>query len=348
VPEKEQIFTSKKSSSKKIAETQTDGRLSIKAVDQKEPNLLDKSLEMENAALRREAMMLEAEMNKAKQDQQDYVTTIKELYQLAEILKNENQMLVISHEEKQKIHERLLEALNENQMLKQHMDVLMVKRDDNEKAPNDRVSKIRNVIRDVKSTIAEEINGLENLRKASLFAKRDSSKFDFHISEDVSALLNDTHSSEIQRILNTKDAPPPLTGPLLEDRSSTQYYGVPNSSPKGSRYRPSPPHEMDFSPRVSTPVHTQGPRPPKKGSVEMRHGTGDVGGHPFTETDREAMSPGDRQLRGEQENLYRIDSCQSFMPLQVDMIHDDEDRISTTDYRSTTSSPSSPNRLPPY
>ena len=89
-------------------------------------------LEMENAALKRDTEALLAQMNKAKAEKQEYITTIKELYELAEVLRHENVILIGTHEEHRSLQEKLIEALGENQVLKQHLQELTTKSSETE------------------------------------------------------------------------------------------------------------------------------------------------------------------------------------------------------------------------
>lgn len=88
-------------------------------------------------------------MQKAKKEQQESIMTIKELYQLAELLKRENQKLIGVQEEQQHLQQKWLSAVAENQELKQYLDSLMKKHDESSVKKKDQMTqleKIRNVI----------------------------------------------------------------------------------------------------------------------------------------------------------------------------------------------------------
>lgn len=88
-------------------------------------------------------------MKKSRQEQQDSIMTIKELYQLAELLKRENQQLIGVQEEQQLLQEKLVSAVSENRELKQYLDSLAKKqRETTGKKDNhmNQLEKIRNVI----------------------------------------------------------------------------------------------------------------------------------------------------------------------------------------------------------
>lgn len=92
-----------------------------------------------------------AEMQKSKQEQQESIMTIKELYQLAELLKMENHKLIGAQEEQQQLQEKLVSAVTENQDLKQYLE--SIKNDSSVKkgVEMNQLEKIRNVIQYVTS-----------------------------------------------------------------------------------------------------------------------------------------------------------------------------------------------------
>ncbi|ODN00991.1 hypothetical protein Ocin01_05690 [Orchesella cincta] len=216
------------------------------------PQLDNLRLEKENEALRLEAAQLVAEMNKARAEYLECCSTMRELYHIAENLKRDNQNLLQNHEQQQTLQSKLLQALAENREMKEVLDSIVDKQKSSHGFQDDQLSQIRNVIKDVKMTIAQEMQGLAYHPSASAYlAEKDDSDSAFKVGE---SFLNDTNASEIQRILETE--PPEMRrGAAQDDRSSsTQYLTVGGLSGfDGSHYRPSPLADNQFSPKISTP-----------------------------------------------------------------------------------------------
>ncbi len=89
-------------------------------------------------------------MQKSKQEQQESIMTIKELYQLAELLKLENHKLIGAQEEQQQLQQKLVSAVTENQDLKHYLDSVMKKQQNDSVSKTDvhmnQLAKLRNVI----------------------------------------------------------------------------------------------------------------------------------------------------------------------------------------------------------
>jgi len=102
--------------------TQTDSKTPERLMRQQEQrNVRLEQLELENLALKREAQRVLMDLQKAQKDHADSIETMRELYKTAECLKQENQLLLAKQEEQQVIHERLMDAVNENQELKKFL-----------------------------------------------------------------------------------------------------------------------------------------------------------------------------------------------------------------------------------
>jgi hypothetical protein len=129
--------------------TQTDG-LSPEKLTKAQQQVYQKSskdeqLELENLALKREANRVLLELQKAQNEHQESIATMKELYQTAESLKRENQELLGAQEQQQFMQENLIRAMTENQKLKNILEPAMQKVEDSVKKEQEN-AKMRYVI----------------------------------------------------------------------------------------------------------------------------------------------------------------------------------------------------------
>lgn len=85
-------------------------------------------LEKENEALRREASQLLAEMNKTRQEYLECCNTMKELYQIAENLKRDNNSLLQNHQQQQSLQSKLLQTLSENREMKEFLEAVLAEK----------------------------------------------------------------------------------------------------------------------------------------------------------------------------------------------------------------------------
>ncbi|CAL8112934.1 unnamed protein product [Orchesella dallaii] len=282
-------------------------------------------LEKENEALRLEAAQLVAEMNKARGEYLECCSTMRELYHIAENLKRDNQNLLQSHEQQQTLQSKLLQALAENREMKEVLDSIMDKQKSSHGFQDDQLSQIRNVIKDVKMTIAQEMHGLAYHPSASAYlAEKDESDTGFKIGN---SLLNDTNASEIQRILETE--PPEMRrGAALDDRSSsTQYLNVGGLSGfDGSHYRPSPLAENQFSPKISTP-----------NSSTMSLNVTDAGAASFRPIQRTAIRKESKYRDDSQWRQLEEEVVRSFIPVRNEL-----STCSTSSYSASSSSSPNP------
>ncbi|CAG7729601.1 unnamed protein product [Allacma fusca] len=168
-------------------------------------------LEQENLLLKHDTSKLLEQVEKSKTERQEYITTIKELYELAEVLRHENVILIGTHEEHRTLQERLSEALGENQVLKRHLDELStrISQSSIEKSKDNEIRdfwKVRDVLKEVKTVISQEINGLQQANGRNSPSQIDESDILelFGRTKDPKD-FNDTNlqcDDEIQKILN--------------------------------------------------------------------------------------------------------------------------------------------------
>lgn len=187
----------------------------------------DEGMQRENEFLRRQATTLLEDLNKAKSELNECFTTIKDLRQLSDLLKYENECLTESKNQRLKLEDHLKNTMAENRVLKKKIHEMNQAHTQVTTPKDNQIKMFKDAIKEMKSTIDGEI---DVMRQTGNSAVGSSSLFQqFGIPNSNDDLLNDTKASEIQRILSSTSSMS-----LKEDEgSSTQYMGIPKSSPSG-------------------------------------------------------------------------------------------------------------------
>lgn len=110
-------------------------------------------LEKENKALRFEAAKLVEDMNRARAEYLECCNTMKELHNIAEILKRDNFNLLQKHQHQQTVEGKLIQALAENRQMKELLETIAQKQGEIQQTTEgqgiqtEQLSQIRNVIK---------------------------------------------------------------------------------------------------------------------------------------------------------------------------------------------------------